>query len=84
MSPQAARVHADTPQGFNFWNELSAHNLSGFPAVTVPAARTAKGLPVGVQIVSAVGRDYVALAVAKAIQTRLNCISKPQVRTATG
>ena len=77
VSPQAARLHADTPQGYSFWNELSAHNLSGFPAVTVPAARTSKGLPVGVQIVSAAGRDNVALAVAKAIQTRLNCTFKP-------
>ncbi|AUQ46914.1 amidase [Phaeobacter inhibens] len=84
VSPQAARLHADTPQGYSFWNELSAHNLSGFPAVTVPAARTSNGLPVGVQIVSTAGRDHVALAVAKAIQTRLNCTFKPQIRTATG
>ncbi|WP_051372056.1 amidase [Leisingera aquimarina] len=73
VSPAAARLHDDTPQGYNFWNDLNVHNISGFPAATVPAGRNSGGLPIGVQVVSAIGRDHVALAAAKAIQTRLGC-----------
>ena len=79
VSPQAARSHGDTPQGYEFWNELSAHNISGFPAAVVPAACNSDGLPIGVQIVSAPGRDDVALAVAKAVQSRMGHLPIPKV-----
>jgi Asp-tRNA(Asn)/Glu-tRNA(Gln) amidotransferase A subunit family amidase len=43
----------------------------GFPAVTVPAGRSARGLPLGVQVVGTYGRDIPTLRVAKWVETVL-------------
>uniref|UniRef100_UPI0039F0B4AA amidase n=1 Tax=Bordetella sputigena TaxID=1416810 RepID=UPI0039F0B4AA len=43
----------------------------GFPAVTVPAGRSARGLPLGVQLVGTFGRDIPTLRVAKWVETVL-------------
>lgn len=63
--------------GFDYWSNLNAHNLSGLPAVIVPAGSTIEGLPVGVQVVGGPWRDDVALAVAKAIERCLGGYSPP-------
>jgi Asp-tRNA(Asn)/Glu-tRNA(Gln) amidotransferase A subunit family amidase len=42
--------------------------LMGNPCVNVPGIRTADGLPVGVQVVAAFGRDEIALAAAYLIE----------------
>ena len=78
VAPCAARSHNNKPQAFAFWNDLNAHNISGFPAVSVPTARSPDGLPIGVQVVSAPGCDDVALAVAKVIESRLDGFTKPK------
>jgi amidase len=42
--------------------------VTGCPAISVPAGRTPDGLPVGVQLVAAHGRDRFLLEVAEAFE----------------
>lgn len=43
-------------------------NLMGFPATHVPAGRDANGLPVGFQVIAAVGHDRLCLSIAEELQ----------------
>jgi amidase len=43
--------------------------MSGQPAISLPMGRTVTGLPVGVQLVAAYGRDDVLLQVAAQLET---------------
>jgi len=70
VAPEPARLHIDTERAYSFWNELSAYNITGYPAISVPVIRTAAGLPIGVQIASGPLRDHVVLAVAREIESR--------------
>lgn len=45
-------------------------NLAGYPAITVPVRRTADGLPVGVQLVAAPGREALLLGLAAELEAR--------------
>ncbi len=45
-------------------------NLTGQPAISVPAGRTAAGLPVGLQLVGARHRDDLVLSAAEELQRR--------------
>ncbi len=47
---------------------VAPFNLTGMPAVSVPAGRTASGLPVGLQVVGPHHADRTVLAVAAAVQ----------------
>ncbi len=71
VAPEPARRHTDTERAYSFWNELSAYNISGYPAISVPVGRTRAGLPVGVQIASGSLRDNVVLAVAREVESRV-------------
>ncbi|TAM82380.1 MAG: amidase [Jatrophihabitans sp.] len=46
-------------------------NITGQPAISIPAHRTASGLPVGAQLVAGYGRDGLLLAVAGQVEDRL-------------
>ncbi|MGE0439297.1 MAG: amidase [Gemmatimonadales bacterium] len=53
----AAYCRANAPQ-----------NLTGFPSLAVPCGQTADGLPIGLQIVTAPGRDDLALGIGARLQ----------------
>ena len=46
-------------------------NITGQPAISVPVAESASGLPIGVQLVGAFGRDDQLIAVAAQLETAL-------------
>ena len=46
-------------------------SLTGLPAVSVPCGRTSKGLPIGLQLVAARGRDHLLVALASAVEQAL-------------
>lgn len=52
---------------FLYWASLAS--LSGLPASVAPIGRTKEGLPVGVQIISAPGRDFTTIAVAAFLES---------------
>lgn len=52
-------------------------NVSGQPAIALPVGLSREGLPIGVQLVGAVGRDDLVLAVAQEVEASLP--ARPQV-----
>jgi len=54
-----------------------AHNLTGWPAVSVRGGTSPEGLPIGVQIVARPWREEVALAVAQQLETALGGWQRP-------
>ena len=46
-------------------------NVSGLPAITLPVAQTAEGLPMGVQLVGRPGGEDVLLAIGAQLERRL-------------
>lgn len=69
LTPIAERTAAPHGEPFGTIEFTAPYSLAGMPAVTVPAAWTADGLPVGVQVVSRLWREDVALAVAQVLET---------------
>jgi amidase len=43
-------------------------SLGGQPALSIPFGRTPEGLPIGVQVAAAVGRDALVLALGRALE----------------
>jgi Asp-tRNA(Asn)/Glu-tRNA(Gln) amidotransferase A subunit family amidase len=61
------------------WSYTAWFNLLQNPAVSVPAGRTADGLPVGVQVVARHWEEHVALGVARMIERALGGFTPPPV-----
>jgi aspartyl-tRNA(Asn)/glutamyl-tRNA(Gln) amidotransferase subunit A len=57
----------EAPRDLTLIRPLAPFSLSGHPAVSLPVARAAQGLPVGVQLVGAAFRDEELLDVAGAV-----------------
>lgn len=56
---------------FAFGPFTAAFNVSGHPAVSLPLGQSPEGLPVGVQLVAAVGREDLLLSVAAQLEQAL-------------
>ena len=72
---QPAPLHGElSPQDASY---TMAYNLTGWPVAVVRAGTSAEGLPIGVQIVAAPGREDIALAVAGLIESELGGFHPP-------
>jgi Asp-tRNA(Asn)/Glu-tRNA(Gln) amidotransferase A subunit family amidase len=61
----------EAPEGLGDTGDASycaPWTLMGFPAITVPVTVSANGLPLGVQLVGAFGKDFTTLRVAKFVE----------------
>jgi aspartyl-tRNA(Asn)/glutamyl-tRNA(Gln) amidotransferase subunit A len=54
-------------------------NMTGQPAISLPAGRTRSGLPVGVQLVGPAGTDGLVLAAARLVEAELGPLALPPV-----
>ncbi|GAA2139699.1 amidase [Streptomyces synnematoformans] len=63
------------------WSPASyPFNMTGQPAVSLPAGLTDAGLPAGVQLAGPVGADHAVLAAAHRLQTELGTLPPPPAR----
>ncbi|KPI23467.1 Amidase [Actinobacteria bacterium OK074] len=59
------------------WPLTTAVTMAGCPAVSLPCGRTPAGLPVGLQLIGAPGRDTALLRTARAIEEVLGDVRPP-------
>ena len=54
-------------------------NLAGIPAISIPCAFTSGGLPVGLQLIGAVGSEPLLLRIAQVAQALMPVLRRPQL-----
>lgn len=69
--PRTAPRHGMYLARFSDGGWAGLFNVLGNPATTVPVGRSSSGLPMGAQLVAAVGRDHVSLAAASTVESAL-------------
>ena len=74
--PHGSTAAPDALRGFTY---TMTYNLTGWPGAVVRGGTSSDGLPIGVQIVSGPGREDVALAVAKHLETALGGFAPPKI-----
>ena len=62
----------DTPEGAVEGFYTSIFNITGDPAISIPAALNSEGLPIGLQLATAKGTDMRLLSIAEAIEGLLD------------
>ena len=73
-----ARPHrASHGDSFDDWSYLQVYNLLGWPGAVVRAGESARGLPVGVQVVAPPWREEVALALAARVEALFGGYRRP-------
>ncbi len=78
--PMVAPRHGRTVGRPWIINATTIFNLAGTPVTEVPLGLSKDGLPLGVQVVAAPGRDHVTIAVAEALERRLGGWVPPLAR----
>ncbi|HKW19264.1 MAG TPA: amidase [Terriglobales bacterium] len=71
------QIDGQTVKYLDAWSYCEWFNLLGMPAATVPAARSADGLPIGVQIVAVPWQEEAALEIAEVIEAQCGDLGQP-------
>jgi amidase len=69
LVPPAADPLSILPRFEYIWCFTAPFSVTGQPAIVVPIGQTANGLPVGIQLVAALGREDLLLQVAAQLET---------------
>ncbi len=72
--PHGKLTSAENSPGFSF---SQAFNLTGWPSVVVRAGTSARGLPIGIQLVARPWKESVALSLARRIEKALGGWQRP-------
>ena len=72
-----ARLHGPDMDDLSGFTYTFTYNLTGWPGAVVRAGTSPEGLPIGVQIVARLGREDVALAVAKCVESEFGGYQRP-------
>ncbi len=72
-------THGSTYDRLAAFSYTMTYNLTGWPAAVVRAGTSAKGLPIGVQIVAPPWREDVALAIASFLEKALGGFQPPEI-----
>lgn len=72
-----ARLHGPDMTDLSGFTYTFSYNLTGWPGAVVRAGTSPEGLPIGVQIVARPGREDVALAVAKRVESDFGGYQRP-------
>jgi amidase len=78
-SPAVPHGQASVPSAFPMFSYTYTYNLTGWPGAVVRAGTSPEGLPIGVQIVARPGREDVALAVAKVVESSRPAFPRPAI-----
>ena len=62
----------DTPDGAVEGAYTGIFNITGDPAIVIPSGKDSKGLPIGIQLATALGSDMRLLAIAQAVEKLLD------------
>ena len=74
--PHGATNSLDSLPAFSY---TMTYNSTGWPGAVVRAGTSSEGLPIGVQIITRPGREDIALAVAKIIESSLGGFERPNI-----
>jgi len=84
VSRRLAPLHGDTLNDtFLMWSYCTVYNLTGWPGLSVPAASSKTGLPIGVQVIAAPWREDVALALGARIEALMQGYCRPPMAHST-
>ena len=72
-----ARMHGPEMDDLTGFTYTITYNLTGWPGAVVRAGTSPEGLPIGVQVVARPGREDVALALAKFVETEFGGYQRP-------
>jgi amidase len=77
VDPHPALPHGETMRpdfpAYGVTAYTKPYSMTGWPSVAVRAGATAKGMPIGVQVVAGPWREELVLAVGQIIEDRLGC-----------
>ena len=75
-----ARPHLESyADSYEQWGYIQIFNLLGWPGMSVPAASSSTGLPVGVQVLAAPWREDIVLALGRRIESLMAGYQAPPI-----